>query len=347
MVDKLRILSFGAGAIGGYIGGSLSLSGHQVIFLERSEVSKKLKATGFELQLPDGLHRIANPLLVDHLEQAFAFGPFDAALVAVKSYDTQALIDTLTPFHDQLPALVCLQNGVDNEPLLGSAFGNHQVIPATVTSSIGKPSPNTIAVERLRGVGIGAGHRLSESLVSAMCEAGLNARLYSNSSSMKWSKLLTNLPGNALSAILDMSPAEIFAHPGLYQLEINQLRECLKVMDAQSIPIVDLPGTPVRLLALGIRAPSGLSRKLLPRAIGGGRGAKMPSFHIDLYSGRQKSEVAYLNGAVVKYGEQFGIPTPVNRRLTRILLDLTSGQLPLDTYRRQPDKLLNHPVEER
>ena len=100
---------------------------------------------------------------------------------------------------------------VDNEPLLESAFGKNQVIPATVTSSIGKPSPNTIAVERLRCVGIGAGHRLSESLVSAMCEAGLNARLYSNSSSMKWSKLLTNLPGNALSAILDMSPAEIFA----------------------------------------------------------------------------------------------------------------------------------------
>ncbi|MCJ7724115.1 MAG: response regulator, partial [Anaerolineales bacterium] len=36
--SSLRILSFGAGAIGTYIGGSLALSGHKVIFLERPDV---------------------------------------------------------------------------------------------------------------------------------------------------------------------------------------------------------------------------------------------------------------------------------------------------------------------
>jgi len=47
---------------------------------------------------------------------------------------------------------------------------------------------------------------------------------------MKWSKMLTNLPANATAAILDMTPAEVFSHPSLFQLEMRMLREALAVM---------------------------------------------------------------------------------------------------------------------
>jgi 2-dehydropantoate 2-reductase len=76
------------------------------------------------------------------------------------------------------------------------------------------------------------------------------------------------------------------------------------------------------------------------KAVGGGRGGKMPSFHIDLYSGRGRSEVDWLNGAIVRYGEKGGLLTPVNKMLTEILLALTKGELPLETFARQPEKLL-------
>jgi hypothetical protein len=158
---------------------------------------------------------------------------------------------------------------------------------------------------------------------------------------MKWSKMLTNLLANATSAILDLPPAEIFAHPGLYRLEIRQLRETLRVMAALGVRPVDLPGTPVRLLAYGVqRLPLAVSRPLLRRAVGGGRGAKMPSFHIDLHSGRGKSEVDYLNGAVVRFGDRLGIPTPANRLLNETLLALSEGRLPLDAYAGKPEKFL-------
>jgi 2-dehydropantoate 2-reductase len=119
-------------------------------------------------------------------------------------------------------------------------------------------------------------------------------------------------------------------------------------MAAQGIRVVNLPRTPVRLLALGARLPPVFSRPLLARAAGGGRGGKMPSFHIDLHSGRGQSEVDYLNGAVVRaaekiiqrYGERVGVPTPVNRFLTETLLALTRGEIPLKTYAHQPEKLL-------
>jgi 2-dehydropantoate 2-reductase len=66
----------------------------------------------------------------------------------------------------------------------------------------------------------------------------------------------------------------------------------------------------------------------------------MPSFHIDLYSGRGKSEVDYLNGAVVRAGERANVPTLVNKLLNEILLALTRGDLPLDEYAHKPEKLL-------
>jgi 2-dehydropantoate 2-reductase len=123
-------------------------------------------------------------------------------------------------------------------------------------------------------------------------------------------------------------------------LEIEGLREALRVMAAQSLQVVDLPSTPVRLLALGARLPFTLSKLLIQRSVGRGRGAKMPSFHIDLHSGRGKSEVDYLNGAVVRFGERLGIPTPVNRLLCETLLALTEGRVGIEAYRHQPRKLL-------
>ena len=100
-------------------------------------------------------------------------------------------------------------------------------------------------------------------------------------------------------------------------------------------------GTPVRLLAFAVRyLPLAVSRPFLAKAVGGGRGAKMPSFHIDLHSGRGKSEVDYLNGAVVRAGAEAGIPTPVNQLLTDTLLQLTNNELPMAQFSRQPERLL-------
>jgi 2-dehydropantoate 2-reductase len=119
------------------------------------------------------------------------------------------------------------------------------------------------------------------------------------------------------------------------------LQECQDVMRANHIHVVDLPDVPVRVLALGSRLPDFIARPFMVKAIGGGRGGKMPSFHIDLYSGRGKSEVDWLNGAVVRFGKHAGVATPVNKVLTETLQSLTMGKLPLNTYAGQPEKFLS------
>jgi 2-dehydropantoate 2-reductase len=336
----MKFLSFGAGAIGTYIGGSLALSEHEVVFLERASIVEELQQKGLTLQLPDGKHRLRTPKLAASLAEALEWGPYDAALFALKSFDTQAALEVMQPYAGNLPPVICLQNGVENEAMIAAALGEAKVIPATVTSAIGRRATGDIVLERLRGVGLAAGHALSLRLYAAFNEASLRPRLYANVAAMKWSKLLTNLLANASSAILNMTPGEIFAHPGLFRLEMAQLREALAVMQAQQIPVVDLPGAPARLLALGASLPTAIARLLMQRALGSGRGGKMPSFYIDLHSGRGQSEVEYLNGAVARFGRRLGIPTPVNEYLTQTLLALTRGELPLDAYAGKAERLL-------
>ncbi|MDI6769403.1 MAG: ketopantoate reductase family protein [Anaerolineales bacterium] len=355
----MKFLVFGAGAIGTYIGGSLALAGQRVTFVEQPKVAEELRKRGLRLDLKAKGGRMKDEdssfilppssfSCVSSLQKALEQGSFDVAIFALKSFDTSAALDGMKPYIEQMPPVLCLQNGVDNEPALAAALGEDRVIAGTVTSSIGRRAAGDIVLERLRGVGVAcpeqgrraAGQPLSEKLVAALDEAGLNARLYPRAADMKWSKMLTNLLGNATSAILDMTPAEVFAHPGLYRLEMQMLRETLDVMAAQGIRAVDLPGTPVRALALAARLPAFVARPLLVKAVGGGRGGKMPSFHIDLHSGRGKSEADWLNGAVVRYAEKYGIPTPVNRALNDTLLAMTRGEIPLAEFSRQPQKLL-------
>lgn len=348
-VPQLNVLTFGAGAIGTYVGGSLALAGHNVVYLEQAVVAEELHERGLRLNLAlDKRRKAKETFLIDpssfviapSLEEALRYGPFDVAIYALKSFDTAAAMEGVKPFADKMPPILCLSNGVDNEPAIAKVLGPDKVIYGTVTSAIGRHAAGDILLEKLRGVGIASSHPLSDRLVAAFNGAFLNAQAFDDADSMKWSKMLTNLLANPTSAILDMNAAEIYAHKGLYKLEIAMLRECLAVMAAQNIEVVDLPGTPVRALVFAIRLPLWLSKPLLARAAGSGRGGKMPSFHIDLHSGRGKSEVGYLHGAVVRAGERTNVPTPVNKLLTETLLALTSGEILLEEYARQPEKLL-------
>jgi 2-dehydropantoate 2-reductase len=347
---KMKVLSFGAGAIGTYIGGSLALAGHQVVFVEQQKVVDELRQRGMRLDLTLDERRNTKEasrldpsafVIVSSLDDALRYGPFDVALFALKSFDTQAALDGLKPYADKMPPILCLSNGVDNEPMIAEVLGKDKVIYGTVTSAIGRRDAGDIVLERLRGMGVAKGHVLSEKLNSALDKAFLNSRLFDDAASMKWSKMLTNLLANPTSAILDMTAGEVFANWDLYKIEIDMLKECIAVMEAQGVQVVDLPGTPVRALAYATKLPLWLSKPLLGRAAGAGRGAKMPSFHIDLHSGRGKSEVKYLHGAVVRAGEKFNVPTPVNKVLTETLLALTNKEVSLEEFAHKPEKLIN------
>ena len=222
-MEKLNILSFGAGAIGTYIGGSLAQAGNRVVFVEQPAAVQELRAKGLRLDLTIGRNTIfdihdTSVAFASSLEEALQSGPFDIAIFALKSFDTTAALEGMKPFADRLPPVLCFSNGVDNEPAIGAVLGADKVIAGTVTSSVGRRAVGDIVLESMRGVGVADGHPLSLFIAGALNAAFLNAHLYRHAADMKWSKMLTNLPANATSAILDMTASEVFAHPGLFRL---------------------------------------------------------------------------------------------------------------------------------
>ncbi len=346
----ISVLIFGAGAIGTYVGGSLVLAGHRVVFVEQPPIAAELRERGLRLDMSVDKRRGAGEPFavppgsfgsVSSLEETLQHESFEVALFAMKSFDTAAALEEVKPFVDRMPPILSLQNGVDNEPAIAEVLGLDRVIAGTVTCSIARRAAGDIVLEKARGIGIAEGHPLSGRLAAALNSAYLNAHLYPRVPEMKWSKLLANLPGSATGAIVDMSPAEVFAHPGLYDLEVRMGQEALAVMAAQGIHPVNLPGMPVWALALALRLPPFLARPVLQKVVGGGRGGKMPSFHIDLHAGRRKSEIEWLQGAVVRHGEQYGVPTPVNHLLTETLLAMVRGEIPIAAFSRQPQKLID------
>jgi 2-dehydropantoate 2-reductase len=140
--------------------------------------------------------------------------------------------------------------------------------------------------------------------------------------SMKWSKLATNLAGNATSAIVNRSPGEVYPDPRGYEVERRQLRETFAVIRQSGLRVVALPGADVRLLDLATRLPNGLARPILARVVGGGRGSKDPSLLLAARSGATESEVGWLNGAVARAAADLGGGATVNRRLSELVAEV-------------------------
>lgn len=344
-MNKANFLIFGAGALGTYVGGSLAIAGNRVVFVEQASAVEVLRTRGLRLDLSNGRNSVitlqdSSVSFAASLEEALGSVSFELGIYALKSFDTEAALERMKPLANKLPPILCLSNGVENEPSIASVLGADKVIAGSVATSIGRRAVGDIILERMRGIGLEDRHPLSLFAAEALNVAGLNAHLFRSGAALKWSKMLSNLPTNATAAILNMTAGEVFSHPVLFRLEMRMLRECLSVMRANHIHMVDLPRVPVRGLAIGSQLPGFVARPLMVKAVGGGRGGKMPSFYIDLYSGRGKSEVDWLNGAIVRFGEKVGVATPVNKVLTETLLALTKGEFPLETYSQQPEKFL-------
>ena len=340
----MKILCFGAGAIGSYVAGSLALIGNPLVYIEQPRFVGSLKANGVRIEDINGeKHHLKRFDAYGSAEEAFGrHDDIDLVITAVKGFNTDDVIRALKPYADRIPAILSLQNGVENEGKYAAAFGADKVIPCSICTAISRGEQGEIKVAKLRGMGIADTHPICEKLVRECAEAGLKPKLMSDGPAMKWSKLISNLLSNAASAIFNMTPAEVFSDPDGFQLEIRQIRETLAVMKGLGISPVNIPGVPIKLLCFGVTSlPSFITKPLLVKAVGGGRGSKMPSFYIDLHAGRKESEVEFLNGAVYRYGKSLGIPTPVNQAYYQVLTKLASGELPLNSYKRDPKAFRN------
>lgn len=341
----MRVLVVGAGAIGAFVGGRLRVGGHEVALIGRRGFVEEARRTGIHIE--EGANRVVArdvAAFEQIVEACPAFAPVDLIIVAVKSYDTAAVADELRacPELGGVPVLT-LQNGVGNEELLGQRLGAERVVAGVITSSVTMEGPARLKVARsgLIGVAPVRSERACETALKILSDAGIPVVQYAEYRGLKWSKLLMNLTANASSAILGWEPARIFAHPEIGRLEVSAWKEALAVMRALGVRPVTVGSYRWPLYAVLMRLlPEGWIRVGALRMASRGRGEKMPSLHLDLHRGRARSEVGWLNRAVVRYGEQRSVPVPVNRALTEVLMALVERRLPLERALDRPDRLM-------
>jgi 2-dehydropantoate 2-reductase len=338
----MDILVYGAGAVGGYLGGQLALAGHPVTFVTRPESALFIQRAGF-LITQAGSTKHVPVRVVGDLSDAFQDREFGLIILGMKSYDLESALPKLFELHSRPAQIMSLQNGIGIEEMFNRHFAAENILAGAVTIPISRRAQNHLEVEREgRGLGLApfkSGRDISEwrDLFGA---AGIRTGILSDYRAMKWSKAFLNIMGNATSAILNCSPVEIYRHAGMFDLEMQMLREMLAVMRRSGIGIINLPGASVRPLArLILHAPKPLLRLVFTQVIIHGRGEKMPSFHIDLVAGKAHSEVVFHNGAIATTGSRVDVVTPVNSLLNNVLVSMVTGQIERADYDGQPERL--------
>jgi 2-dehydropantoate 2-reductase len=338
----VTIVVVGAGAIGLLIAGRLAQAGRRVVLLARPGLADALAAhpprirAGREVVVAAGVMAVGALAELPERDRR----P-ELAILAVKGYDTPGALDTVEALAPR--ALLTLQNGLGNEELLAARLGAERIIAGAITAAVVVEAPGCIVLARHGGIGL-APLALCPPLARAAQElraAGFPVRTYADYRALKWSKALLTILGNATAAILDAPVDAIFGDRRLLALERLAFLEARGVMERLGARPVNLPGVPAALLAPAIRhAPEWALHGLLRRAVAGVRGGRLPSLHLDLKRGRERSEAEQLYGAIAAAADRVGAPAPVNRALWETVRSIAAGEAPWSAYRGRPERLL-------
>lgn len=339
MAASESIVVFGAGAVGGYLGGKLAYASaaNRVTLLGRPRVVDVIREKG--LVVREGkAETIVHP---DTATSAGEIGRADLVLLTVRAYDLEGAIPDLHGLLDRHSLVVALQNGVGSEERLAEALGRDRVLAGTLTTSVAMDETGTVTrLSRGGGVAVAAmgATPVPGWVVDAFRGAGLPSILLNDYRSLRWSKLLLNMLGAATSAILDVDMNVLMSKPALFRVEQLAVREAGRVMDAQGIATVALPGYPVPLVRRAMRLPRPLAQRLLGPRIAQARGGHSPTMRADMARGR--SEVQYYNGAISAAAERTNVPAPVNAGLAELTLDLLHHPERRMDFHGRPDRLI-------
>ncbi len=338
----------GAGAIGSLVGARLLSARLPVTLIGRPEPMRAVREHGLILERPWRRHSTLHDL--EAVSSWRELTPAEIANVGLvvlttKVHDTEAAVAGLaTHVPGEVPLLV-LQNGVGGADLARTRIGSRPLLAGVTTLVASQPRPGVVrSLSRRGGVGVApvqAPVGMVAQVASLFSTAGFPTQIYADYRAMAWSKLLLNMLGNAVPAIVNLPPERVFRDLALCRLEIAAFREALAVLHTLGLAPVGLPGYPVPLYAWAIdRLPVPILHRLLPALVAGGRAGKKPSLQVDLDRGRRESEVEYLNGAIVHAGRELGVPVPANALIYRTLSAMVQGGIPRQAYASNPHSLL-------
>ncbi len=331
----------GAGAVGTYLGGKLALSGQEVFFLNRNkEYCRTLNTQGFTI-IEKGAAVQGKAAAFQTTQSLFsAHENIDLCLVTVKGFSTRPLLSELSPFLNQILHFCDLQNGIGNEEILATFVKEEKITSGSLTTACGMEIPGTVRAENKGGAAFSSmDPNHSPQFVADLFEkAGMRVKICRDWKSMKWSKLFLNIIGNGTSAVLEMTPQEIFSSRLGFKIERKGLMEAVSVMEKCGIKPVSLPFQPLPLYIFGIKyLPEPILQNLFKKMAAKGRGEKLPSLYYDLLKGKKETEASFLYGPLIDKAKSFGIPVPVLQTVYDLLLNFNPDERQI--YRKNPNAL--------
>ncbi|AKF07457.1 2-dehydropantoate 2-reductase [Sandaracinus amylolyticus] len=316
----MRIGILGAGTIGSYLGGRLSAAGHDVVLVGRPRVLDCIAKDGLVLEDLDGSRREALPRCAS---DPGALRDCEVVLITTKVADLEEAAASILR-HASIA--IGLQNGVEAPRILRQVLGAPRARAGIVSwnavwrdeRTLRRSTSGPVVIEQ-RGE-----DAIVLRVLAALDRAGIPAKGADPIEPVLWSKLLFNL-NNAVNAISGVSLADELAQRGWRRVVSACQREGLDALREAGISPVRLGGTmDPRFASRMLLVPDVIFRALAGRVVKIDAAARS-SMADDLARGR-KTEIAYLQGAIVELGEKVGVPTPVNRRVVEAIRRMERGE---------------------
>jgi 2-dehydropantoate 2-reductase len=288
----MKIVVFGAGAVGTFFGGLLVRGGQDVWFVARGAQLEALRHGGIHIE--SSLLGSIDVPDVRAVERAAEAGPADLVLICVKSHHTAAIGNDVAGMLSDDGVAVTLQNGVESDEILAARVSRQRVIPGVVYVGATVARPGVVSHVAAGTIAVGAPDGVDPSRLPAirdtLAASGQPVRISSDIRRERWRKLIWNAGFNTVSAITGLEPAELLAMPATSAL-----------LRAVMLEVVDVARS--RGIALSA-ADVDDQITWTERA-----GAIRTSTTVDRERGREM-EIDALIGVVVRQGRAHGVATP-------------------------------------
>jgi len=298
----MRIAIFGTGGVGGYFGGLLAHSGHEVTFIARGEHLRAIRAAGLKVKSVNGDFTVHPAQATDTPADV---GSVAYVVVAVKHYSLREAASRLRPLVGPETTVVPLLNGVDAHELLIEAVGTGPVVSGLCSLVSLVEAPGVIRQEsKLRRVVVGELDRRKsdrvERLVEAWAAAGAEAIHAEDILVALWTKFVFIASFGGVTALARCTAGELLGSCETRELFIQAMREVEAVARARHIELA--PDAVERGLSIAVDfEPTATSS--MQRDVAAGKPFELEAF----------------SGTVVQLGVEVGVPTPVHRMIYGLL----------------------------
>jgi len=298
----MKILVFGLGALGTVYSCLLKKAGHKVSGIDNETVVTAVKNRGVQINGIWGEHEAYLDKLattIDELET----DNFDLIIVAVKSYETPEIVKQLQKKIPDNTYLLLAQNGYGNFEAAASFVPEEKIILARVifgaeTLAAGVSKVTVIADDVILGSPVNLiNMQVLEDFAKVFTSAGIPTRASEEIMKYVWGKIIYNSALNPLGAVLEVNYGKLAEIEYTRRIMNNVIREIFAVLSAINQPML-WPDAEAYI--------NDFYNKLVPSTA-----SHHASMLQDIQRGR-KTEIDFLNGAVVELGKKHGIDTPVN-----------------------------------